>query len=109
MLISIAHGQRGKNMTEWITCPKCGALMIGMTYGHLCPLCGYRVPAQTITTTTGTSVEYVPVIHCKDCKYYKRVKGLPKRKYCHVLKEREWIVVDTEPDDFCSYGERKDE
>ena len=55
------------------------------------------------------------VIRCKECKYYKRVKWdqyddvrQPKKKYCHVLKG-EPIVVDTEPDDFCSYGERKKE
>ena len=52
--------------------------------------------------------DYPRVTHCKDCKYYKRVKGLPKRKYCRRLRG-EPIVVDTEPDDFCSYAERKTE
>ena len=52
-------------MTEWISCPKCGALMLPMTGGNICPLCGYKVPVQTITTTTGTSVEYVPVRYGK--------------------------------------------
>ena len=43
-------------MTDWIKCPKCGALMIGLTGGHICPLCGYRVPPRTITAGSGTSL-----------------------------------------------------
>ncbi|MBR2653737.1 MAG: hypothetical protein IKD59_04200, partial [Lachnospiraceae bacterium] len=66
-------------MSEWIRCPKCGTLMIVITAGHICPLCYYRVPAQTLTTSTGTSVMMrdilstisdspeIEVIQCKDC------------------------------------------
>ena len=29
-------------MSDWITCPKCGAIMYARTDGHLCPTCGYK-------------------------------------------------------------------
>lgn len=84
-------------MSELMWCPKCGALMNEITIGHICPLCGYRVPAQTITTTTGTSVEYVPVIRCKDCKWH--IKG----GFCDLY------FADRAADEYCSRAERKDE
>ena len=91
-------------MTDWIKCPKCGALMIGLTGGHICPVCGYRVPVQTVTTTTGTSAEYVLVIRCKDC-----VHCIPQGEdgdwfYCDVW----WKQVRTDLTDYCSRAERKD-
>ena len=44
-----------------------------------------------------------PVVRCKDCKYYEIHK--PK-----VLEncERNGYIIPMKPDDFCSYGERKD-
>ena len=94
-------------MSEWVWCPKCGTLMNEITSGHICPLCGYRLPAQTITTVTGTTVEYVPVIRCKDCKWYKT-------NYSWDGKEHRVCVIEPyEPvrkaDDFCSRAERKEE
>ena len=91
-------------MTDWIKCPKCGALMIGLNGGHICPLCGYRVPVQTITTTTGTSAEYVLVIWCKDC-----VHCIPQGEYgdwfyCEVW----WKQVRTDLTDYCSRGEKNE-
>ena len=111
MLISIAVMQRGKNMTEWITCPKCGALMICMTYGHLCPLCGYTVLAQTITTTTGTSVEYVPVIRCKDCKYFSAAGDIDDFPECVGAWNDGSVAVmsHTSPEGYCYRAERKTE
>ena len=45
----------------------------------------------------------VPVVRCKDCKHYEIHK--PK-----VLEncERNGYIIPMKPDDFCSYGERKD-
>jgi threonine dehydrogenase-like Zn-dependent dehydrogenase len=40
--------------------------------------------------------DVVPVVRCKDCKNY----------HTNVCPLRAWEY--TEPDDFCSYGERKD-
>lgn len=87
-------------MTEWISCPKCGALMLGFTGGQICPLCGYKMPAQTITATTGTSAEYVPVIRCRDCKFWG-ADG-----YRNGCKYATCIMMEN---DYCSMAERKEE
>ena len=38
------------------------------------------------------------VVRCKDCKYHNNL-------WCPMIPAFEW----TEDDDFCSYGERKEE
>ena len=49
------------------------------------------------------TVDAVSVVRCKDCKHYEIHK--PK-----VLEncERNGYLIPMKPDDFCSYGERKD-
>ena len=49
------------------------------------------------------AADVAPVVHCKDCKHYEIHK--PK-----VLEncERNGYIIPMKPDDFCSYGERKD-
>ena len=47
-------------------------------------------------------VDTVPVVRCKDCVHYKKVKGAING-WC----ECEYIPFDTDPEDFCSFGERK--
>ena len=49
------------------------------------------------------TIDAVPVVRCKDCKHYEIHK--PK-----VLEncERNGYIIPMKPDDFCSYGERKD-
>ena len=48
-------------------------------------------------------VDAVEFVRCKDCKHYEIHK--PK-----VLEncERNGYIIPMKPDDFCSYGERKD-
>ena len=48
-------------------------------------------------------IDAVPVVRCKDCKHYEIHK--PK-----VLEncERKGYIIPMKPDDFCSYGERKE-
>ena len=48
-----------------------------------------------------TKAEWVPVVRCKDCKYYFR-------KYCTVESMLDYTDIERAPNDFCSYGERKD-
>lgn len=47
-------------------------------------------------------------VRCKDCKYY----GITGDQACEVhsstLFEDDYYIVTMEPDDFCSYGERKE-
>ena len=49
------------------------------------------------------TVDAEVVVHCKDCKHYEIHK--PK-----VLEncERNGYIIPMKPDDFCSYGERKE-
>ena len=49
------------------------------------------------------AVDAVEVVRCKDCKHYEIHK--PK-----VLEncERNGYIIPMKPDDFCSYGERKE-
>lgn len=48
--------------------------------------------------------EIVPVVRCKDCKNYNQNPySKEDEKWCMCWSD--WIP--TEPDDFCSYGERK--
>lgn len=57
------------------------------------------------------TVDAVPVVRCKDCKHYRNYpNGL-----CYIHTEPKTNArgysgeaVCVEPDDFCSYGERKD-
>lgn len=57
------------------------------------------------------TVDDVEVVRCKDCKYYykDKIKGFicrhPELDYDIECYDH-WI--NTNPDDFCSYGERKD-
>ena len=45
----------------------------------------------------------VPVVRCKDCKYYDRGECY------HPRHDRHLQSICQEDDDFCSYGERKEE
>lgn len=47
------------------------------------------------------TVDAVPVVYCKDCKY------LAKFGHCGHPREHE-LLPATYPYDFCIYGERKD-
>ena len=49
-------------------------------------------------------VDAVEVVRCKDCKYYEHPEyyGGGTKDVCRTFKRQ------TKEDDFCSYGERKD-
>lgn len=51
------------------------------------------------------TIEAEPVVRCKDCRNYKRNQySQEEDKLCMCWCD--WIP--TEPDDFCSYGEREE-
>lgn len=55
--------------------------------------------------------DVVPVVRCKDCKYYRVSTMLAPNKFCFRLKhpvEDRPIGYNFAPDDFCSYGEREE-
>ena len=49
------------------------------------------------------TVDAVEVVRCKDCKWFK--KGTPFRHECNNICAGMFYVRQ---EDFCSYGERKD-
>lgn len=56
------------------------------------------------------TIDAVPVVRCKDCKFYrkfrtKRYKQLIRLCYRMGKHDMEYPV---NPDDFCSYGQRKE-
>lgn len=58
----------------------------------------------------GTLVSYAPVVRCEDCKHWKQIRD--DRGLCkHETFTMDDDVIDpiTEPDDFCSYGERRED
>lgn len=65
---------------------------------------------------TQPTIDAVPVVYCKDCKYAdtERRNATEKRYYDSILFCRNSNLCNDEPlamwpVDFCSYGERKDE
>ena len=75
-----------------------------------CSVCGYYCMEGPCEKEE--LVEYVPVVRCKDCEYYKKSgeyedeTGEVKEYWCcdfHSLPEN---LVQMQPNDFCSYGKR---
>ena len=52
------------------------------------------------------TVDAVEVVRCRDCKHYK-----PQKKSAHWENSANYcnrvVTIKVQPDDFCSYGERK--
>ena len=51
------------------------------------------------------TVDAVPVVRCRECKHWKFAQHI-NDNLCHRFDGDPWIP--TEPNDFCSYGERKE-
>lgn len=52
------------------------------------------------------TVDAVPVVRCRGCKHCKEATDHEGRGFFCAIWGRGWHRV--QPDDFCSYGERKD-
>ena len=50
------------------------------------------------------TIDAVPVIRCKDCKYWIRDRKNHQAGDCLMLVPEAWVYEH----DFCSYGERKE-
>ena len=59
-----------------------------------------------------SAADVAPVVRCKDRKWYKESRVLSPNKFCFRLNhptEPGKIGYNFADDDFCSYGERKDD
>jgi hypothetical protein len=57
------------------------------------------------------AADVVEVVRCKDCRWYQEGRLLAPNKFCFRLKhpkEDRKIGYNYAPDDFCSYGERRE-
>lgn len=58
------------------------------------------------------AADVLPVVHCKDCKYYRESRVLAPNKFCFRLNhptEPGKIGYNFADDDFCSHGVRRNE
>lgn len=56
--------------------------------------------------------EYAPIVRCKDCLYYEETVGKDSGKPCgygRCAVPCHWITGIVYDEDFCSYGERKED
>ena len=70
----------------------------------LCATCGEHHTAEDVIMMikTAPTVDAVPVVFCRDCKHCD-----PENHHCdHYMGTA--APLRREPDDFCSYGERKE-
>ena len=63
----------------------------------------YWIFAKAIKSSP--TVDAVPVVRCKDCKHYKQ-NPWSKEENMMCMCWCDWLATD--PDDFCSYGERRE-
>ena len=54
------------------------------------------------------TVDAVEVVRCKDCKHWKLIDTLNPHRECQIFCGLHDYGYPTNADDFCSYGERKD-
>lgn len=81
-------------------CKACGAWFGSVTPQDLRPAC-----ERALARLKGYAV---PVVRCKDCKHYRIfLKRDMCAKNAQVLDGHEVGLTATNPDNFCSYGERK--
>ena len=52
--------------------------------------------------------DVVPVVRCKDCKSWEQYNACDGTKPHRCMNHDAIFYKRTNPDDFCSYGERKD-
>ena len=54
--------------------------------------------------------DWEPVVRCKDCKWYRNGECFCNDVWFNLTEDREGIKrIEANPDDFCSYGERRDD
>ena len=70
----------------------------------LCATCGAHHTAEDVIMMikTAPTVDAVPVVRCRECKLWRKSKLFTGNHTCFRYD------TVTYPDDFCSYGDRKE-
>lgn len=55
-----------------------------------------------------SKADFVEVVRCRDCKHWNCVSGVTEHMGCDIFCDNHGREYPTNPDDFCSYGERKE-
>ncbi len=79
-------------------CKVCGFSMASYVKNELCPVC-----YKSLKRLNGYAV---PVVRCKDCKHRRNDEDYVSGHYC--VKRPSNGGYFCEDDDFCSYGERRE-
>lgn len=69
------------------------------------------VAGKKDTAELMVSHDVVPVVRCKDCKHYEETTGKDSGKPCgygKCVNRMTMLMAIVYDEDFCSYGERKD-
>ena len=66
---------------------------------------GWKISGEMILATV-PSADVVEVVRCKDCKYATYDKSIDRYDCCNWGLDGDEY---TEADDFCSYGEKRDD
>lgn len=74
---------------------------------HLDTLAEGYAEAWHIVNYRALSVDAVPVVRCRGCKHCEEAADHEGRGFFCAIWGRGWHRV--QPDDFCSYGERKED
>ncbi|MBO5955752.1 MAG: hypothetical protein J6Q10_03010 [Clostridia bacterium] len=88
-----------------------GELILILDSAHNAHLVKRILEIEQSVPNIATPADFVEVVRCKDCKWYQESRILPPNKFCFRLKhpvEDRQIGYNFSPDDFCSYGERKE-
>ena len=54
------------------------------------------------------AVDAVPVVRCKDCRYFKTGEN-ERESWSICVRKIVYPYVDVEPSNYCSYGERRED
>lgn len=69
----------------------------------MCPMDYPSELRDSIARTIVSASESIDIVHCKDCEYYEH------NRYGTFCNNVYGLHEDTDGDDYCSYGERKEQ
>lgn len=67
---------------------------------------GFPLDIVQSVLETAQTVDAVPVVRCRECKWYQIRRWNDTKAEYDCRKTN--ALLDVSPEDFCSYGERKD-